>query len=48
MQHSRYLSALSDEPVADQARAIVDRATGPQAGFDAERAVGFELYHFAD
>ncbi|PSR59591.1 GlcNAc-PI de-N-acetylase [Nocardia sp. MDA0666] len=48
MQHSRYLSALSDEPVADQARAIVDRATGPRAGFAAERAVGFELYHFAD
>ncbi|MEU6561008.1 PIG-L deacetylase family protein [Nocardia nova] len=46
-RHERYLSALSDEPVADQVRAIVDRATSPCPEFDAERAVGFELYYFA-
>lgn len=46
--HDRYLRALSDVPVLDQARAIVDRATGPHPGSAAERAVGFELYHFAD
>ncbi|WP_069160228.1 PIG-L deacetylase family protein [Nocardia altamirensis] len=44
--HRRYLEVLSDEPVEDQVRAIVDRATGPIAGFAAERAVGFELYYF--
>ncbi len=47
-QHGRYLRALSAEPVLEQARAIVDRATRPQPGFPADRAVGFELYHFAD
>ncbi len=46
-RHSRYLSALSEDPVPDQVRAIVDRATSPCAGFDADRAVGFELYYFA-
>ncbi|MFF0487829.1 PIG-L deacetylase family protein [Nocardia sp. NPDC004068] len=46
--HARYLGALSSEPIADQARAIVDRATAPQPGFPAERAVGFELYYFRD
>ncbi|QBS40213.1 PIG-L deacetylase family protein [Nocardia sp. CS682] len=45
-EHRRYLEALSAEPVADQVRAIVDRATGPIEGFPAERAVGFELYNF--
>ncbi|RDI42872.1 PIG-L deacetylase family protein [Nocardia mexicana] len=45
--HDRYLSALSPEPVADQARAVIEMTTAPQEGFDAERAVGFELYYFA-
>ncbi|WP_107658198.1 PIG-L deacetylase family protein [Nocardia suismassiliense] len=45
-EHRRYLEVLSSEPVQDQVRAIVDRATGPIEGFPAERAVGFELYHF--
>ncbi|CAM4461060.1 PIG-L deacetylase family protein [Nocardia ninae] len=45
-EHRRYLEVLSSEPVADQVRAIVDRATGPIEGFPADRAVGFELYHF--
>ncbi|MCM6774171.1 PIG-L family deacetylase [Nocardia sp. CDC159] len=47
LAHGRYLAALSPEPIADQARAIVDRATAPRPGFPAERAVGFELYYFA-
>ncbi|MFI9404336.1 PIG-L deacetylase family protein [Nocardia sp. NPDC052316] len=45
-EHRRYLEVLSTEPVADQVRAIVDRATGPIEGFPADRAVGFELYTF--
>ncbi|WP_194835916.1 PIG-L deacetylase family protein [Nocardia sp. XZ_19_369] len=45
-EHRRYLEVLSAEPVQDQVRAIVDRATGPIEGFPAERAVGFELYNF--
>ncbi|MFE3443967.1 PIG-L deacetylase family protein [Nocardia sp. NPDC059180] len=45
-EHSRYLAALSDEPVADQARAVIEMTTGPKDGFPAERAVGFELFHF--
>ncbi|MFF3223251.1 PIG-L deacetylase family protein [Nocardia suismassiliense] len=45
-EHRRYLEVLSAEPVQDQVRAIVDRATGPIEGFPAERAVGFELYQF--
>ncbi|MFI5779780.1 PIG-L deacetylase family protein [Nocardia sp. NPDC051570] len=45
--HRRYLAALSADPVEDQARAIVDRATAPRPDFPAERAVGFELYYFA-
>ncbi|WP_054814185.1 PIG-L deacetylase family protein [Nocardia arizonensis] len=44
--HRRYLEALSEVPVDDQVRAIVDRATAPKDGFPAERAVGFELYYF--
>ncbi len=45
-EHRRYLAALSDEPVADQVRAIVEMGTGPIEGFPAERAVGFRLYYF--
>ncbi|WP_336920959.1 PIG-L deacetylase family protein [Aquipuribacter sp. SD81] len=40
-EHARYLAALSDEPVADQARAVVDMATEQP---DASRRVGFRLY----
>ncbi|NEW43654.1 PIG-L deacetylase family protein [Nocardia cyriacigeorgica] len=46
--HGRYLAALSDEPVAEQARAVIEMTTGPKEGFPAERAVGFELFHFRD
>ncbi|MGX1772851.1 PIG-L deacetylase family protein [Nocardia brasiliensis] len=45
-EHRRYLEVLSDEPVQDQVRAIVERATGPIDGFPAPHAVGFELYYF--
>ncbi|MBF6080911.1 PIG-L family deacetylase [Nocardia cyriacigeorgica] len=45
-EHRRYLEALSDEPVADQVRAVLEMTTGPKDGFPAERAVGFELFHF--
>ncbi|MCK0092154.1 PIG-L family deacetylase [Rhodococcus sp. HNM0563] len=45
--HRRYLEALSDIDVVEQARAQVDMATGPLAGFPATRAVGFDLYTFA-
>lgn len=45
-EHHRYLEALSPEPVADQVRAVVARATGPIEGFPAEHAVGFELFYF--
>ncbi|MBB5911391.1 LmbE family N-acetylglucosaminyl deacetylase [Nocardia transvalensis] len=45
--HARYLAALSPEPVADQARAVIEMTTAPQEGFPATHAVGFELYHFA-
>ena len=45
-EHARYLTALSDTPVAEQAAAQIAMATGPKAGFAAERAVGFELYTF--
>jgi hypothetical protein len=45
-EHRRYLEILSPEPVADQVRAVIDMATGPQEGFLAARAVGFELYYF--
>ena len=44
--HARYLAALGSKPVAEQARAIVERATEPIEGFAAARAVGFELFHF--
>ncbi|TQF65376.1 PIG-L family deacetylase [Rhodococcus spelaei] len=43
-EHKEYLSALSEVPVAEQAAAQVERATGPKGEFD--RAVGFELYSF--
>ncbi|MGW0042632.1 PIG-L deacetylase family protein [Rhodococcus sp. NPDC003348] len=45
-EHARYLAALSDTPVAEQAAAQIEMATGPKVGFPAERAVGFELYSF--
>ncbi|EME23732.1 PIG-L deacetylase family protein [Rhodococcus triatomae] len=45
-EHARYLAALSDVPVAEQAEAQIAMATGPKAGFSATRAVGFELYRF--
>lgn len=45
-EHRRYLEALSEEPVADQVRAVLDMTTGRIEGFPAERAVGFELFHF--
>ncbi|WP_280409618.1 PIG-L deacetylase family protein [Nocardia brasiliensis] len=45
-EHRRYLEVLSAEPVEDQVRAIVERATGPIDGFPAPHAVGFELYYF--
>lgn len=45
-EHRRYLEALSSEPVADQVRAVVERATGPKDGFPAAHAVGFELFYF--
>ncbi|MFD4182783.1 PIG-L deacetylase family protein [Rhodococcus sp. NPDC058514] len=45
-EHSRYLQALSDVPAAEQARAQIEMATGPKEGFEAARAVGFELYRF--
>ncbi len=45
--HRRYLEALSDVPVEEQARAQVTMASGPLPGFDADRAAGFELYTFA-
>lgn len=44
--HHRYLAALSDEPVADQARAVLEMTSGPKEGFPAARAVAFELYNF--
>lgn len=46
-EHRRYLEVLSSEPVVDQARAVVNMATGPKEGFPAERAVGVELFYFA-
>ncbi len=44
--HRRYLAALSDVPVEEQARAQVTRASGPLPGFGAAHAAGFELYTF--
>ncbi len=44
--HTRYLAALSDTPVADQARAVIDMTAGPKEGFPAARALSFELYNF--
>ncbi|MFE3293432.1 PIG-L deacetylase family protein [Rhodococcus sp. NPDC059234] len=45
-EHARYLRALSDVPVAEQAATQIEIATGPKGGFPAERAVGFELFTF--
>lgn len=45
--HARYLEALSPEPVPAQARAVLEMTTGPKEGFDAARALSFELYRFA-
>lgn len=46
--HRRYLEALSDADVDDQARTQIEMASVPPPGFAAERAVGFALYTFAD
>ncbi|WP_067546429.1 PIG-L deacetylase family protein [Nocardia crassostreae] len=48
MAHARYLEALSPDPVADQARAVIDMTAGPKEGFPAAHAVSFELYHFSE
>ncbi|QLY29625.1 PIG-L family deacetylase [Nocardia huaxiensis] len=45
--HARYLAALSPDPVADQARAVIDMTCGPKEGFEAAHAVSFELFYFA-
>ncbi|AWK73084.1 GlcNAc-PI de-N-acetylase [Rhodococcus oxybenzonivorans] len=45
-EHARYLEALSDIPVGKQARAQVEAVTAPHPGFEADRAVGFDLYYF--
>lgn len=45
-EHSRYLAALSEIPVRVQAQAQIDMVSGPKPGFDADCAVGFELYYF--
>ncbi|MEE2031070.1 PIG-L deacetylase family protein [Rhodococcus chondri] len=44
--HRRYLEALSDVPVAQQARNQVELTSAALPGFPAERAAGFELYTF--
>ena len=41
VEHRRYLELLSDVPVADQARQIVDMATATE---DGRRRVGFRLF----
>ncbi|GAB0108597.1 PIG-L family deacetylase [Nocardia sp. JMUB6875] len=45
--HRRYLEALSPEPAEIQARAVLERTTGPKEGFPADHAISFELYYFA-
>ncbi|WP_137724820.1 PIG-L deacetylase family protein [Prescottella subtropica] len=45
-EHHAYLAALGTDPVVDQAARQIEMATGPKPGFDAERAVGFELFVF--
>ncbi|WP_459957574.1 PIG-L deacetylase family protein [Nocardia sp. IFM 10818] len=47
MAHARYLEALSPEPVATQARAVIDMTAGPKEGFPAAHAISFELFYFA-
>ncbi|MDG3010906.1 PIG-L family deacetylase [Rhodococcus sp. D2-41] len=46
-EHRRYLEALSDEPVEQQARDQVAWATAPKPGIGDGPAVGFELFEFA-
>ncbi|MCU1648604.1 MAG: hypothetical protein JWN03_8879 [Nocardia sp.] len=46
--HTRYLEALSPEPVATQARAVLDMTAGPKEGFPAAHAISFELYRFSN
>ncbi|WP_405138957.1 PIG-L deacetylase family protein [Nocardia sp. NBC_01388] len=46
--HARYLEALSSDPVATQARAVLDMAAGRKEGFPAAHAISFELYHFSN
>lgn len=43
-EHRRYLAALSDAPVVDQARAQVASVTEPRAGFGDGPAIAFELF----
>ncbi|MTE13514.1 PIG-L deacetylase family protein [Nocardia aurantiaca] len=45
--HHRYLEALSPEPVAAQARAVLEMTAGPKEGIPAAHALTFELYYFA-
>jgi LmbE family N-acetylglucosaminyl deacetylase len=47
VRHRRYLEALDRIPVEQQAQAVVDMVIRRIDGFDAERAVGFELFTFA-
>lgn len=44
--HRRYLEALSDVDVEEQARAQVQGVSAPLEGFPATHAAGFELYSF--
>ncbi|GAA4417313.1 PIG-L family deacetylase [Georgenia halophila] len=45
--HQRYLEVLDPAtPVEEQAARQIGRVTEPKPGFDAERAVGFELFTF--
>jgi LmbE family N-acetylglucosaminyl deacetylase len=46
MAHRRYLEALEPTPIEEHARSVIDMVIGRFDGFDAERAVGFELYSF--
>lgn len=45
-EHKRYLEALDTAPVEEQARGVLDMVAGRIDGFDAEHAVGFELFTF--
>lgn len=45
-EHKRYLEALDSAPAEEQARGVLDMVAGRIDGFDAEHAVGFELFTF--